>query len=292
MVDRQWMYERVNGKFFSSTYAKKVDEFIEFASTQDNVMIDGLLKCPCAKCRNVPYLNPDDVKFHLYQNGFRPNYHKWTFHGEDDFDNKSPECGYTSIGDTSNPYKSMVLDAFESNYHLEYALEGSSDREEPNPEFKKFFDMLKADEKPLYDGCKLSLLSVAARITNLKCEYNMPHKAIDCVASLIKDICPEINNMTDSFYKTRKLLDGLELPHHKIDVCPNGCMLFWKENSDLEKCRVCKVNRYKTSRSKVKKSPRKVLYYLPIAPRLQRLYATKSTAEKCYIKCILHQTQL
>ncbi|XP_021766229.1 uncharacterized protein LOC110730712 [Chenopodium quinoa] len=277
IVDREWMYERVNGKFFSSTYVKKVDEFNEFACKQDNVMIDGLLKFPCAKCRNVPYMNPDEVKFHLYQNGFRPNYHTWTFHGEDDFDINIPHSGYASTEEVSNPYKSMVTDAFGPNYQLEYSLEGSYDVEEPIPEFKKFIIVLKAVEKPLYDGCKLSMLSVAARITNLKCEYNMPHKAIDCVASLIKDICPEVNNMTETFYRTRKLIAWLELPHHKIDVCPNGCMLFLKENSDLEKCLTCKVNRYKTSRSKSKKSPRKVLFYLPIAPRLQRLYATKST---------------
>lgn len=124
---------------------------IEFACKKNNVMIDG---CPCAKCRNVPYLNLDDVKFNLYQNGFWSNYQKWTFHGEDDFANKSPKNGgYTSIGDTSNLYKSMVLDAFGSNYHLEHALEASSDVEEPNPEFKKFFDIFEAAEKPLYGGC-------------------------------------------------------------------------------------------------------------------------------------------
>ncbi|XP_021867293.1 uncharacterized protein [Spinacia oleracea] len=280
MIDREWMYNRVNGNFLSSTYAEKVDEFIEFSCKQENVMIDGLLKCPCAKCRNVPYLDPDVVKFHLYQNGFRPNYHKWTFHGEDDFDNEIPTSGFTTVGETSNPYKSMVLDAFRHDHHLELAFEESIDVEEPLPEYKKFFDMLKAAEEPLYDGCKLSLLSVAARITNLKCEYNMPNKAIDDVASLVKEICPEINYMTDTFSRTRKLLDGLELPHHRIDVCPNGCMLFWKEHKDLNECLICKANRYKTSRSKSKRSLRKVLFYLPIAPRLQRLYATKSTAEQ------------
>lgn len=81
--------------------------------------------------------------------------------------------------------------------------------------------MLKGAKKPLYDGCNLSLLSLAARSTNIKCEYDVPHKAIDNIASLIKEIWPNDNKMTDTFYKTRKLLNGLELPHQKIDVCPN-----------------------------------------------------------------------
>lgn len=276
-LDRKWMYERLNGKFLSSVYAKKVDEFIEFACKQDNVMTDGLLKCPCAVCRNVPYRGPDVVKLHLYKNGFRPNYYKWTFHGEDDFQNTKSSQRRSVVREASNPYKNMVLDAFGPDYA---SYESTNGEEEPIPEMKKFLAMLKAAEKPLYDGCKLSLLSVAARITNMKCEYNIPHKAIDSVASLIKDICPEVNNMTDTFQRTRKLLNGLELPHHRIDTCTNGCMLFWKEHKDLHECLICKASRYKTSRVNGKRTARKVLFYLPIAPRLQRLYATESTAKQ------------
>jgi len=91
---------------------------------------------------------------------------------------------------------------------------------------KAFFEMIEAAEKPLYDGCQSSLLSVATRITNLKCEYNIPNRAIDDFASLIKDICPDNNKMAETFYGTEKLLAGLEMPHERIDVCRKGCMLF------------------------------------------------------------------
>lgn len=111
---------------------------------------------------------------------------------------------------------------------LETVNEESVDNlvEESFPEAKMFFDMLANAQKPLYDGCKLSLLSVAARVTNMKCEYNIPHRAIDGITSLMREICPDDNKMTNSFYATKKLLKGLELPHQKIDVCPNGFMLF------------------------------------------------------------------
>jgi len=104
---------------------------------------------------------------------------------------------------------------------------------------KAFFDMIKAAKKPLYDGCQSSILSVATRLINLKCEYNIPHQAIDGFASLLKDICPDDNKMTESFYATKKVLASLEMPHQRIDVFPKGCMLFWKGAAHLVKCQVC-----------------------------------------------------
>ncbi|XP_074278240.1 uncharacterized protein LOC141601834 [Silene latifolia] len=146
--------------------------------------------------------------------------------------------------------------------------------EEPNAESKKFFDMLKSAEAPLYEGCKLSILEAASRLTNVKCEFNIPHRAIDNIASLLKDMCPTDNKMTDTYSKTKKLLEGLELPCQKIDVCPTGDMLFWNEDEKLNRCRICNSDRYRKN-----KIPEKVLTYFPLTPRLQRLYATKGVAE-------------
>lgn len=268
------MYKRLEGKFLSPTFAEKVNEFITFATTQDNVVIDGVMKCPCAQCRNIPYQDLDTIKEHLYRHGFLPNYFQWVFHGELHFQRESQSSSSISTEDALNPYRNMVLDAF----GLEGGLENIE--EEPHASYKKFFDMLKAAEEPLYDGCKLSVLSAAARMANIKCEYNIPHKAIDGVASLMKDMCPDENKMTNSFYKTKKLLEGLELPHQKIHVCPNGCMLFWKEHKDLKECLYCKGSRYKTLRESGNNSPHSALIYFPVGPRLQRLYATRSTAEQ------------
>ena len=96
----------------------------------------------------------------------------------------------------------------------------------------------------------------------------------------MKAMCPNGNEITANFFETKTLLSGLELPHHRIHVCPNGCMLFWKDDGELEKCIVYGVERWfirKIVRSK--KLPKKVLIYFPICPRLQRLYVTKNVAE-------------
>jgi len=57
----------------------------------------------------------------------------------------------------------------------------------------------------------------------------------------------------------------------------NDCILYWKENVDLNSCPKCKVSRWKSeSKSldgkRVHKVPRKVLRYFPIKKQLKRLF--------------------
>lgn len=63
-------------------------------------------------------------------------------------------------------------------------------------------------------------------------------------------------------------------------------MLFWKENKDLEKCKVCQKSRWKNvsceyegeNSSKDQKYPAKVVRYFSLIPRLQRLFMSTKTA--------------
>ena len=72
------------------------------------------------------------------------------------------------------------------------------------------------------------------------------------------------------------MLDGLGMPYVKIDVCYNNCMLFYGDNKNKDKCDFCNANRYEEGQNKV---ARKVLRYLPITDRLQRLYAHEETTK-------------
>lgn len=190
MSNRKWMYNRHMGNKVSSAYMQKVDEFITFACGKDEVVIDRLMKCPCAKYRNRPYRDPEIVQFHLYTNGFCDNYYHWTYHGDGEecnvFTTATKES--TSSGIVSSPYRDMVIDAFGPEYNTEHVIEGYQDVEEedPLPKSKKFFDMLKAAEEPLYEGCNMNLLSVVVRVTNIKCEFSIPHTAVDSFSLLIK----------------------------------------------------------------------------------------------------------
>ncbi|KAL0298828.1 UNVERIFIED_CONTAM: hypothetical protein Sradi_6542600 [Sesamum radiatum] len=78
-----------------------------------------------------------------------------------------------------------------------------------------------------------------------------------------------------------KLVEDLGLHVEKIDVCKNGCMLYWKNDVDLEHCKFCGDARYKPSQGR---DPRRkmslyaVLRYLLLTPRLQRLYFSRTIA--------------
>ena len=66
----------------------------------------------------------------------------------------------------------------------------------------------------------------------------------------------------------------------RIHACPNDCILYRKEYADMHVCPVCKASRYKRQNTaKVKEGPpAKMLWYLPVIPRLKRLFANPKEA--------------
>jgi len=64
---REWMYNRLDGKYLSKVIIVKMDEFIMFACAQEKYRMCQKLKCSCVKCLNVPHLHVDTMKLHLYQ---------------------------------------------------------------------------------------------------------------------------------------------------------------------------------------------------------------------------------
>lgn len=91
-------------------------------------------------------------------------------------------------------------------------------------------------------------------------------------------ICP-------THYGAKKIIKDLGLSYKKIDECVNDCMFYWKEDEELDKCKVCgacrweinncnEENKYKCNG---KKLPQKILRYFPLKPRLQMLYMSSKT---------------
>ncbi|XP_057246857.1 uncharacterized protein LOC125499464 [Beta vulgaris subsp. vulgaris] len=269
--ERWWMYDRYdNGRNLRPEFLRGVDEFIEFCKA--NPESPGLdeVRCPCPKCKNRRMHDADTVKVHVYRKGFIPDYYDWYSHGEE-----LPRSAH----EPSNPYREMIFDALGNNSEPSNVEEPGGMDEEPNPQAKVFLDLLKASEEPLYEGSSMSVLEMASRIVSLKCEYNLPHRCVDAFASLVKEAIPNNNNMSNTFYDTKKILEGLELPHERIHACPKGCMLFWRTDAHLDRCTVCDSDRYKRT-SKGSLVPMKVLIYFPITPNCKRLYATKNVAEE------------
>ena len=71
-------------------------------------------------------------------------------------------------------------------------------------------------------------------------------------------------------------------------MCPNDCIIYRKEYVDLHSCPMCKTSRYKRvtnqddcdeDEDEANGPPTKVCWYLPVLPRLKRLFANKKLAK-------------
>ena len=136
----------------------------------------------------------------------------------------------------------------------------------------------------MWEGCTSGTeLSVTAEFITMKSKFNLTEAAFIAVVQTAKRHMPPNNLMCDSHYKVKKLMYAFGLPYHKIDTCVEGCMLYWKEDAYLRKCKFCNEDRYKPRKKKGKEVPYKRMHYLPITPRLQRLYYA-SSATACHMR--------
>ena len=164
----------------------------------------------------------------------------------------------------------MVLDAAGPSFRAPDA----QIEEPPNSEAQKFFDMLNATQQPLWKGCENhSEFSCAVRMLSIKSDYNVSHECFNAFAQLMREICPPDNLVPQDFYRAKKLVSKLGLASQKIDCCQNGCMIYYGKEMNEKTCKFCGSPRYKK-----KEIPFKRMHYLPLIPRLQRLYSSMSSA--------------
>nr|GFA14624.1 hypothetical protein [Tanacetum cinerariifolium] len=104
---------------------------------------------------------------------------------------------------------------------------------------------------------------------------------------LLHEAFPEDNELPVTTYHAKKLTCPVGLAVERIHACRNDCILYKKDYKDIHECPVCKASRYKHHKnlrkldSDVTKNgpPAKMLWYLPIIPRLKKLYANPKDAK-------------
>ncbi|XP_073137591.1 uncharacterized protein [Henckelia pumila] len=276
------------------------------------------MRCPCNrnKCRNKQYLDENTVKVHLEQHGFVPGYHRWIHHGEEYI---RPSLSYVNFSevpshknlnlDAENVFRNVtenILDSSigDTNYyhegpssfyqnvdeHISFNFNdninaATTDTLEISNEYaKNLFDNPKSAESEIWRGNPhgITQLSLISEILQMKAQWNMSESNMDQMCQLMSKLCPKENNVSDSFYSTKKLISELGLPVEKIDSYQNNCMIYWGADSNLIECKVCQHPKYKPQRSRTRRGskliPFKQMYYFPLTPRLQRLYASDKTA--------------
>jgi Transposase-associated domain len=287
-TDRGWMYNRClpNGKL-DPIFVKEVRAFVEQACFNPSIVIivhgDKWIKCPCKNCQNFFNYPAATVRMHLYKVGFCNNYKQWYWHGEPRSNVINHPPSSTTLNHEVDRMDEMLMNAAGPDF----SWNARNEEETPRGKAKSFFEALNALEKPLWEielgatrfKCEShNILSAVTRCLALKSEHNLSQKCFDEMMTLIKEMLPRNENLPESFYKSKRLVKALGMEYKTIDVCPQFCMLYQKQHINKTECDVCHEPRYEQPVT-AKSIARKVLRYLPITERLQRLYMIEASAK-------------
>ena len=141
-------------------------------------------------------------------------------------------------------------------------------------------------KKALYHGCtSFTRLSATLKLFNIKAKSGWADKNFSELLELLHVMLPEGNTLSTRHYEVKKILYPMCMSTKKIHACPNDYILYRKEFETLTKCPRYRVLQYKVKdddedEDNMKKGPpAKMLWYLPIIPRLKRLFANVDDAK-------------
>ncbi|GKV43311.1 hypothetical protein SLEP1_g50615 [Rubroshorea leprosula] len=201
-------------------------------------------------------------------------------------------------GNAEDDFHHMVYDAFcpsKNDRHrneTEFAYENVGDV--PNNNAQSFYDLLRALTIPLGPASNnQTLLGWLSYMLHTKAKNNISGVGYnEIIHGYKKLLSPEDQQKVPSnFYEAKKFMKSLGLGYVKIDACVNNYFLYYgDEAKSLTACPVGGEPRYKrcnSAQTGKKDRPRNSLWYLPIIPRLQRLYMSHKTAEHMtwHLKC-------
>ncbi|XP_073222387.1 uncharacterized protein [Cicer arietinum] len=273
-------------------YVSGVKDIVKRALKIPICISDGGIRCSCIKRKCMKISAATIVRLHLYRDGFQPDYWIWTEHREVmptvETTGGSTSSRIVHHEDQLNAMDEMVFDAFRPyrdvlDVNTNMGNEIFVEDELPNKDAKRFYDKLISTNKPIYEGATQSMLSICVQLLAIRSNWHVPQKGIDFVTKMLKSVCPVPTCLPDNYYQATQLVSKLGLKVEKIDCCKKGCMLYYKDDNKLSECKICHSPRFiqrRTGIRKYKVVPAKRMFYFPIIPRLQRLYAsTESAAE-------------
>lgn len=134
---------------------------------------------------------------------------------------------------------------------------------------------------PLYEGSSMMSLETMLGSLQLKESTDMTDATYNKMAKYVKKLLPDNNTFPKSYKEVKNNLKMLGMGYEVIHACVHGCMLFYKETIDYEVCPICRHSRWAEGvLASGQKVPVRTVRYFPLAPRLRRLYSTRSTAKE------------
>jgi hypothetical protein len=293
-MDRSWMY----GDRATVSFVDALKAFLDVSQYDMIRKRNKKMCCPCRECGNTQmFSSKGTLQLHLLTKGFMEGYTRWTCHGETDVvvgqglatDNVEAPRDKTVEEDQSDSESSdEVMQDRENLGAMLHDVEEQVVDSDDEREVEKFARLVEDSTKPLYANCKdeHTRLSVTLQLLKIKAAYNWPDASFDETMAYLADVLPKGNSLPTSTYNAKKVVCPLGLEVQKFHACPKDCIIYLKEYAELQKCPVCNTSRYKGATNQdddddeaTKGAPAKVVWYLPVLPRLKRLFGNKKEAK-------------
>ncbi|WVZ93738.1 hypothetical protein U9M48_039695 [Paspalum notatum var. saurae] len=254
--NRKAMYEgwRKNGAH-SREWQAITEDFLKQAF---KVARGPVTLCPCLDYKNGSYKTRHVMEEHLCIFGFMRDYLVWHKHGE--------QASHRISEPAQQSHDGMMMDMLN-----DLAMEEDN---QPLPEVQEFYRLLEAGDEKLHDHTEKTVLDTVLRLMAIKLKHNISNSCFNDITELVSEVIPS----------DHKLMAGLGMKYEKIDVCPSNCMLFWREDDKLSTCRHCGKSRYIQVKNEAGDNVdttvlAKQLRYMPIIPRLKRLFLSMKIAK-------------
>ena len=129
---------------------------------------------------------------------------------------------------------------------------------------------------PLYTGAHVTVIQ--AVVEHLLWFTQHPHISKDAFSDMLYmqhySTLPNDNLLPCSYNDIRRKIEPYLVKPVVFDCCPNDCIVFRGENLYKDECPVCESKRYNSKRQAMRR-----FTYLPVGPRLIRLFGTSNLAK-------------
>ena len=251
-----------------------------------NSAVGNKILCPCRKCVNSFWKEASEIREHLICDGFLKGYTIWNLHGETNSVVNHGNYDTNEVMEEPNEDDDIsdLLRDLAAGLDDRGDFEDTSSFVDPCEELVAIQKLVAENSKELYPNCKkYTQLRFLIRLLHIKLLGGWTDRSFNLLLDLLNDALPEGSALPKNFYEAKKLVKTVGIGYISIHSCENDCILYWKENLDLNSCPKCKVSRWKSIKKSldgkhVYKVPKKVLRYFPIKKMLQRLFLTSKIA--------------
>ena len=92
---------------------------------------------------------------------------------------------------------------------------------------------------------KLHTVIRVLALVNLKARFGWSDKSFNELLLLLKNMLPMDNTLPKNHYEAKKILCSVGMEYQKIHACPNDCILYRNQFTQMRNCPTCGVSCYK-----------------------------------------------